>query len=47
MPFQYVAHCLNFDLQQVSLTLNNGEGRLVDYFNACNDHVKAMSELLL
>ena len=29
--FQYVAHRLNFDLQQVSLTLNNEEGRLVNY----------------
>ena len=27
---QYVAHCLNFDLQQVSLTLCNEEGRLVN-----------------
>ena len=29
--FQYVAQRLNFDLQQVSLTLNNEEGRLVNY----------------
>jgi hypothetical protein len=30
--FQYVAQRLNFDLRQVSLTLNNEEGRLVNYY---------------